>query len=296
MSTALLLIPDFSLILIGFILLRITKWGDSFWIGLEKMVYFVMFPALLFLSTSRTPINLAATGKMLQIAVAVCVIGIILGWLAKPVFKVGPKIFESGVQTAWRFNSYIGLALAYRLLGDEGTSLMALILGLAVPICNAAAVHALAHGQGGLAKELAKNPMLIATICGVAFNLLGFSMPDVVNVLLSRLGNASIALGLLLVGAGLRLSGLQQGKALSAYFLDVKLLVLPAAALLMGRALELPPQQMQIIMIFAALPTASSAYVLTTRMGGNGPMVAFIISASTVLCAFTLPLWLAIAG
>jgi len=296
MSTALLLIPDFSLILIGFILLRITKWGDSFWIGLEKMVYYVMFPALLFLSTSRTPINLAATGKMLQIAVAVCLIGILLGWLAKPVFKVGPKIFESGVQTAWRFNSYIGLALAYRLLGDEGTSLMALILGLAVPICNAAAVHALAYGQGGLVKELAKNPMLIATICGVAFNLLGFSMPDVVNVLLSRLGNASIALGLLLVGAGLRLSGLQQGKALSAYFLAVKLLALPAAALVMGRTLELPPQQMQIIMIFAALPTASSAYVLTTRMGGNGPMVAFIISASTVLCAFTLPLWLAIAG
>src|SRR5690606_8615192 len=128
MSTALLLIPDFSLILIGFVLLRITNWGDSFWIGLEKMVYYVMFPALLFLSTSRTPIDLAATGKMLQIAVAVCLIGIALGWLAKPVFKVGPKIFESGVQTAFRFNSYIGLALAFRLLGDEGTSLMALIL------------------------------------------------------------------------------------------------------------------------------------------------------------------------
>jgi predicted permease len=295
MSIALLLLPDFSLILIGFVLFRVTKWGNEFWAGMEKLVYYVLFPALLFYSTSRTPLDFAATGKMLQVGLAACLAGIMLGWLAKPLFSVGPKVFESGVQTAFRFNSYIGLALASRLAGDQGTSLMALIIGFAVPLSNAAAVHALAHRSGGLAKELAKNPLLIATVCGVSFNLLGFSLPEAAGVALSRLGNASIALGLMLVGASLRLTGLHEAKGIAAYFIGVKLLALPAVALLLGHALGLPQQQLQIVLVFSALPTASSAYVLAARMGGNPSLVAFLISAGTLLSAITIPVWLALA-
>lgn len=295
MSIALLLLPDFTLILIGFVLFRVTRWGNEFWAGMEKLVYFVLFPALLFYSTSRTPLDFAVTGSMLQVTLAACVAGIALGWLAKPLFAAGHKAFESGVQTAFRFNSYIGLALASRLAGDQGTSLMALIMGFAVPLCNAAAVHALVPRGGGLAKELAKNPLLIATACGVSFNLLGLPLPEAAGITLSRMGNASIALGLLLVGAGLRLSGLRDSKGIAAYFLAVKLLALPALALLLGRTLGLPQQQFQIALMFAALPTASSAYVLAARMGGNASLVAFLISASTMASAVTIPVWLALA-
>jgi predicted permease len=193
MSIATVLLPDFSLILIGLVLMRITKWGNEFWAGLEKMVYFVLFPALLFYSTSRTPLDFSTTGKLIQCALLIVASGIALGWLAKPLFPVGPMSFESAVQTAFRFNSYIALAIAFRLGGESGTSMMALIIGFAVPLCNMAAVHALVHRSGGLARELAKNPLLIATACGVLFNLTGLPMPEVAGVVLSRMGNASIA-------------------------------------------------------------------------------------------------------
>ena len=297
MNIITILVPDFTLILIGFVLMRTTDWGQSFWTSLEKLVYFILFPALLFVSTARTPLDFHATGKLLQVALLAVSCGIALGWLAKPLFRPGPMIFESGVQTAFRFNSYIALAVAFRLAGEAGTSLMALIIGFAVPVCNMAAGHALAHrNQGTLLKELAKNPLLIATASGTLFNLAGGSLPEVVAVTLARMGSASIALGLLMVGAGLKLTGLAEARGISAYFVFVKLIALPAIALGLGRWMALPPLQLQIAVMFCALPTASSAYVLATRMGGNGTLVAFLISAGTLLSIATLPLWLLLVG
>jgi hypothetical protein len=292
MSVATLLFPDFSLILLGFLLMRFTDWGPQFWSGLERLIYYILFPALLFYSTAHTAFDFANTSRMLQIALGATCGGIALGWLAKPLFKVGPMIFESGVQTAFRFNSYIGLAIASRLGGIEGTSLMALLIGFSVPLCNMAAVHALVHKNGGLLRELAKNPLLVATASGLAFNLLGLHIPEIIGATLSRMANASIAVGLLTVGAGLKLSGMHESKGISAYFIGVKLLALPAIGYGLGRWASLPPLQLQIATTFCALPTASSAYVLAARMGGNGPFVAFLISTGTVLSVLTLPIWL----
>lgn len=294
MSVATLLIPDFALIVLGFLLARFANWGGHFWAGVEKIVYYLMFPALLFYTTSRTPFNFTTTGHFLQIAFIATACGMGLGYLAKYFFTSAPRVFESGVQTAFRFNSYIALALASRLAGDQGTALMALLIGFLVPLCNMAAVYALAHNSGKLLIEIAKNPLVVGTASGVIVNLCQIPVHEAINATLSRLGNASIALGLLAVGAGIRLSALHEAKAMASYFLTIKLLVLPLIALLLGHWMQLPLLQLQIVVIFCALPTASSAFVLAARMGGNAPFVAFLISASTVLSAITLPFWLSL--
>jgi len=294
MSILSILLPDFTLILLGFVLFRHAGWGIEFWNGLEKLVYFILFPPLLFYATARTPLNFTESGKLLQTALLAVTAAIALGWLARPLFKVGPMIFESGVQTAFRFNSYIALAVASRLAGNNGTSLMALIIGFAVPLCNMAAVHALAHKRGGLGMALIKNPLLGATVAGMTFNLAGLQLPETVGAVFSRLGNASIALGLITVGAGLRLSGISRSPGIGAYFLAVKLLAMPATAFFLGRWLALTPLHLQIVVMFCALPTASSAYVLAARMGGDGPFVAFLVSIGTLLSVLTLPLWLSL--
>src|SRR3569832_2423251 len=106
MSIATILVPDFTLILIGFLLMRFTRWGEEFWSGLEKMVYFVLFPVLLFYSTARTPLDLHATGKQQQKTQTATNTTKTQNRQTKPMVKPGPMVCESGVQTAFRFNSY----------------------------------------------------------------------------------------------------------------------------------------------------------------------------------------------
>jgi malonate transporter len=296
MNIVTLLLPDFLLILIGFVLIRVTQWGDTFWAGLEKLVYYLLFPALLFTATARTKLDFGSTGLLLQVALGVTACGILLAWLARPFLKAPPMFFESGVQTAFRFNSYIALAAATRIGGEAGTSMMALIMGFAIPIVNMAAVHALVRKGGGLGRELLKNPLILATGCGLLWNISGVPLPDMIAVTLGRMGAASVGLGLLMVGAGLRLSGLADAKLLAGWFIAVKLLALPLLALVIGRWVGLAPMQLQIVVAFAALPTASSAYVLAARLGGNPPFVAFIVSAGTLLSALSLPFWLSMAN
>jgi predicted permease len=296
-SFALILLPDFALIFLGALLYRGVRFGEGFWGGLEKLVYFVLFPSLLFISTATAKFDLRATTLFVIAGCALTVAGFALGSAAR-VFARGSDhaSFASGVQTAFRFNSYLALAIAGRLAGSEGIALMALLLGTNVPISNAAAVYALArHGGMSLWSAMVRNPLIIATLGGLLCNVTGLPIPEFVNATLSRLGAASIALGLIAVGAGLRLDGGRMPWPLVSWWLAVKLLALPALALLFAPLLNLTDLQRTMLVVFAALPTASSAYILATRMGGNGPLVAYLISAGTVLSIFTMPLWLFLA-
>ena len=104
MSLAFLLIPDFALILFGFLLNRITDWGRDFWGGLEKLIYYVLFPALLFNSIARTRIDFNAAAPALETAAITVLAGMALAWCARYLFKPEEKVFASGFQTAFRFN------------------------------------------------------------------------------------------------------------------------------------------------------------------------------------------------
>ena len=111
-----------------------------------------------------------------------------------------------------------------------------------------------------------------------------------VDITLGRIGAAALPLGLMAVGAGLEFGGLQKAPGLAAGLLAIRHAVLPAVALGLGLLLALPAGQAQMLLAFAALPTASSCYVLAARMGGDGPYVAGLVTASTLLGMLSLPL------
>ena len=296
MSTALLLLPDFATILFGLALKRWFEANENVWGGIERLIYYVLFPILLFTSNARAHIDFRVAAPMLLAGVGATVAGMLAGALAKPLFKPDPRAFAAGYQCAFRFNTYIGLALISRLHGDAGVAAMSLLLGVVVPIVNVVAVWSLAHSSGNVWRELARNPLIIATLGGIAFSLLGVNLPDVGWQLLSRLGAASLPLGLLAVGAALQLRGMGAHRALITWCAAVKLLVVPASAYALATALHLDPLSMHTVVLFAALPAATSAYILAVRMGGDGKVVAAIISFTTLAAMLTLPLWLAIAG
>ncbi len=296
MSTALLLLPDFALILFGFLLNRVTDWGRGFWSGLEKLIYFVLFPALIFYSIAKTKIDFVAAAPALKTVVATVLIGMLLAYAVRWILKPDEKIFASGFQLAFRFNSYIGLAVAGRLYGEPGIAAFSIVIGIVVPLCNIGAVWALArHAKANLWKELIQNPMIVATVFGLLFSLSGLTLPEPVQMLISRMGAASLACGLLAVGAALRFSDAGKNMSVIAYFTVVKLIALPIAAIYIARALGVSGVFFDMVVLFAALPTATSAYVLAVRMGGDGNFVAQGVTVSTLAGMLSIPLWLALA-
>lgn len=296
MSVALLLIPDFALILFGFLLNRFTDWGRGFWGGLEKLIYFVLFPALLFSSIAKTKIDFAAASPALKTAVIVVLLGIALAWMARWFFKPDEKAFASAFQTAFRFNSYIGLAIAGRLHGEAGIAAFGIVIGIVVPMCNVASVWALArHSNAALWKELIQNPLILSTVGGILYSMSGLPLPEVMQMLISRLGAASLACGLLCVGAALTFTNAHKNAGLITYFTAVKLIAMPLAAIYVARALDVDGVFFDMVVLLAACPTATSAYVLAVRMGGDGTLVAQAITASTLAGMIALPFWLGVA-
>lgn len=301
MNTIGLLIPDISTILLGFALRRTTGWPIAFWENLEKLVYFILFPALLLSSLLRSPLSVARDGPAVGSTMIALLCGILLSWLARPVLDPLPRHFASGAQCGFRFNSYIALALAQTLGGADGLALCAVFMGFVVPTVNVAAVLPLAqHAGTGVLRELGRNPLIIATVTGLVGNLLGFRLPEVLDATLARLGSAAIALGLMAVGAGLVLSRSEalgarerrSSRSFAIWTTTVKLVAMPAIALACGLLLELEPMPLAVSLMFCALPTATSCYILAARMGGDGEYVAYLITVSMLASLVTLPLWL----
>lgn len=288
MNYAQLLFPDFSLILCGYLVCRYTALSRAVWDQVEVLVYYFLFPVLLFHSIVRSTLDLHAASSLIGAGLVMGVSGIALAyalpWLPFLGRHIDARLHAGSAQVAFRFNSFIGLALAERLGGAEGLLMIAVLIGFCVPLFNVGAVWPMArHSQRHFGRELLRNPLIIATVSGLIANVLGLKVPGWAEPTLARIGAASLALGLMAAGAGLRFSSLGQGKVLAVAILAVKHLLLPLIALGLSHAFGLTPLQTTILLAFSALPTASSAYVLAARMGYDGPYVAGLVTLSTVL-------------
>ncbi len=291
MTDPLILLPDFTLILVGFLVCRYTALQRPVWEGAERLVYYALFPALLFTSIVRNPLQASTALPLAAVGLGVTLIGIVLALALKRWPGVDAGLHASGAQVAFRFNSFVALAVVERVAGAPGVAWIALIISVAVPVCNVAAVWPLArHGGHGWGRELLRNPLLLATAGGLVFNLAGLSLPALVGTTLARMGTAALPIGLMAVGAGLHFGALREGPGLASALMAIRHLVLPAVAVAAVIGIGLPPQQQPVAVIFAALPTATSAYVLAARMGGNGPYVASLVTLSTLLGMASLPL------
>ncbi|TRX73404.1 AEC family transporter [Pseudomonas mangiferae] len=292
--------PLFALIVGGYGLRRWEFPGDAFWPAAERLNYFLLFPALLFHSLATAPLDNPALSRL---ALAVLV-GLGLGWAS---LLVGRRLrgwpagrFGALAQGLLRFNTYLGLAAVGSLFGQKGLALAALMLALMVPTVNLMSVWALTAERGmglrALLLPVVKNPLIVACLAGALVNLAGLPLPGGSERLLSLLAAASLPLGLLCVGAALRPRELGGEWAALAWNCGLRLLAMPVLAWGVALALDLPALERTVLVLFFALPTAPTAYVLTRQLGGDGSLMAGLITLQTLLGAVSLPLVLILAG
>ncbi len=306
MQSLLIILPDFLIILLGALLAQRFGFGAAFWKPAEKLVFYVLFPPLLFNSIAGAKMTIAGAAPFLAAGVGAMLIAVLIAGLLMKVLHDDPVTHASVFQCGFRFNTYIGFAVCLRLFGDEGFALLALLIAFWVPISNTIAVGVLAdavarrdHGAeapGGrlratLRKVLA-NPLIIATVAGLLAKACGIAIPKSAETLFAHLGNASLAMGLLCIGAGLRLHAFKDHLPLITASTLCRLLVVPAVACGVAALAGLGPVEAGVAILFAALPTAQSCYVMTASMKGDAASVANVTTAQTLAAMATLPFWI----
>jgi len=288
-----LILPDFLVILLGWLLYNRFGFSRSFFSELEKLIFYVLFPILLFQSILKAPLSADSALEITIASYSVAIFGYFLSQLAGRISKATPLALASVTQCAFGFNSYIGLAVAKGIAGTQGQSLMAVIVGISVPVVNTLSIYPLArHQQAHVLGAIVRNPFVIATVLGLAGNVAGLQLPGPIDSTLSRLGSAAIALGILCIGPSLNWQASRSNETLIASMVIIKLVLLPAFALAISMLLGLDQTTRLILVLFAGLPCASTGYVLAMRMGGDGRIVSLIISIGTLACAFTIALWM----
>lgn len=293
------LAPVFLLIALGWLLRTRGFAGDAFWPAAERLVYFVLLPALLFLTTAT-----ADLGGLRLLPLAAALILAILATAAltlalRPWLGVGDGAFTSVFQGAIRNNTYVGLAAASALYGAPGLALMGIVVFVVVTTVNLLSVTALIHygkrsaGRRALLGLLGRNPLILACLLGFAGNALGAPLPEVGRATLEILGRASLTMGLLCVGAGLELAHLGRQRHATAATCVLKLLVMPAATALACRLLGVEGLAAATAVLFTAGPISASSYVLARQLGGDAPLVAGLITVTTIGAVVTMPAVLA---
>lgn len=295
-------VPAFGLLALGAVLRRFLLRDGAVWAGIERLVFWALMPALLLSSIASVDLAALPLGRMaLAIWLALlggAVLSLLLAWAAGLDHAAMTSVLQGGI----RFNNLMGFALAGGLYGAAGTALGAVATGLIVPFVQVVTIAAFAlaptgQGSGGrisplrVGRQLATNPLLVACVAGFAVATLG-GLPAGVGPLLRSLGGASVALGLLCVGAALSPGALRARPGVQAATCVVKLALVPAMTWGLGQALGLDPLSLVVALLFMAVPTATTSYVMARALGGDAALMAALTTTEHLVSVVTLPLWI----
>ena len=289
-------VPAFGLLLLGALLRARLLRDEAVWAGMERLVFWVLLPALLVSAIAAVPIMELPVGGM---AVAIWG-GVAAGTLASLLLARGlghgHAAMTSVLQGGIRFNTMLAFAVATGLWGERALALGGVSAALIVPAVQVVITVAFVSGGGGRLRPLAMlrglllNPLLLACLVGFAVSAAG-GLPPGLRPLLSVLGQATVAIGLLCVGAALSPRMLASGPGTLGATTALKLLLVPATTLLLARLIGLDPVATGLAVMFMAMPTATTAYVQARAMGGDAALMAALITWQHLAAVLTLPLW-----
>jgi malonate transporter len=295
------LLPVFFIIICGYVLKKSEFPGDKFWPGAEQIVYYILFPALLFSSSAGASWEFYSVSSMVLAILATMFImsGILL--VLRPRLTKKDASFTSVFQGSIRFTTYIGLAAAFSLFGEEGLYLAAVLITVLIPLVNILSVMVLvrygSQQEGGwywIFSTVVKNPLVIACLAGMTLNLLGLKLPEMVENFTVILGKGSLPLGLLAVGASLQFSTIKKTGPEIVYACLLKLLLLPTLMWLSCSLIGVDSLSTSVAVLFAALPGSPLSYILAKQLGGDTKLMSSIIAVQTGVSMVTLPVIIAL--
>jgi len=297
MSFLIALSPVMVLIIIGYVLRKSAFLPETAWGGIEKLTYYILFPSLLIHTLSRQNLQGSDWQSMLLVVVGTLLISaiVLVVWhlLGRSDSDATfTSIFQGGV----RFNTYIALAVAQGLYGAAGLATGSIVVGFMVVLINIACIsvfviwgNSAAKSMRAFMRELLINPLIIACIIGWGLGLSGIGLPGFSEDILEIIGRAALPLGLLAVGAALRLDMIKgHSRAIMKSSL-VQFVLKPAAAAALIHYSGVSGVAAVVLILVFITPTAPSAYILARQLGGDTETIASIITVQTLMAFLAMP-------
>ena len=293
--------PLFALICLGFVMARTGFPEPGFWPAAERVNYYILFPALLVGSLAAAPLGDPAIWRLggaagAAIALAACGLYGWRWWTPSPAALFGPSL-----QGVVRINTYLGLAITAALVGATGIERAAIVLAVVVPLVNVLSIMALADRTEArhplaILRMMGRNPLILACVLGITLALSGIGLPFGTGAFFALVGQGSLPLGLLCVGAALRPGALRSDMGAIGVNSALRLFAMPLLAMGMAWIFDLDGIEALVLVIFFAIPTAPTSYVLTRQFGGDATFMAGLVTAQTLASVLTIPLVLLIFG
>jgi hypothetical protein len=297
--------PIFLIIITGYLLHATRVVGETVWSAIEHICFFLLLPFLIIRTLSRANLGSVPIVDFITVLL-VAILGMsalliaihALVWRRYP--ESGPS-FSSIFQGATRFHGFVAIAVIGPLYGDAGVTLAALALAIMVPLLNTITVIVLSiYGRSDTRPEFAAvtrriltNPLILACLAGLVFNWLG--IPDILFDTVDIIGGGGLGLALLTVGAGMSFGHAAKQKLLLAIGVLTRMIGMPAIVIAMSCLVGLDGLPRTVAIIAGAVPTASSAYVMARKMGGDAALMSSIVTFQVIVAFFTLPLFIYIA-
>ncbi len=297
--------PVFIIIFLGGILKHKIIKADEFWRGLEKLTYYVLFPALLIESLPKAELGSFIIIK-LTLAIITATTIVAAGIILVHEIRGGDDIsFTSVFQGGVRYNNYVFFAISSSFFGEKGVAIAAVISAYMIIYTNLISVAILntyvaaANNNKSFYEKfletiynIAINPLITSSVLGIMLYLFDVKINFVLDNTLKSLGQSALAPSVLCVGAGLKFNLKADLMKQVLYSCSIKLIGLPIVTLIVLKLFAISGITFKMGMLFSALPTAGSSYVLSKQLGGDPESMATIITFTTIFSVVSMSLFL----
>jgi predicted permease len=281
-------LPISLIIGLGIVLKRIGWISDEFAKTGSELVFNLTLPCLLFVNIATT--NLTEHFPTLLIVFAGIVMTCIFLIFHLLAYRITSKLARGAfVQGACRGNmAIIGLALSVNAFGDSALAIASMYLAVLVVPLNIFSILTLYYHQEQTpsAKEVARsvftNPLAIAISLAIVVALLPVQVPKLILDTGNYLAKMTLPLALLCVGASIRWQEFRSSNILY-WAISSKIVFIPAVATALGFFLGLRGEQLGVLFMMTAAPTAAAAYPMVRSIGGDYHLTAAIIAGSTLM-------------
>ena len=287
------------------------KWlvSDEFWRGLEKLSFYLLFPAVLFSSVYKLEL---ASSEFFRLVFALVISHLVVAALAiyyQTRENYDQAQFTSLFQGATRYNNYILFALSSALFGDVGLSVVASISPYMIVLTNVTAimcfVHYIPQNSRGASKKrsivlmfksIIANPFVIASLVGFVFNYLQIDLNAGIEKTIDSLADSALTIGILIVGASLKFKIKPENMKIIISASFIKLIITPIITFLILWIMAITGIAKSVGILFSCLPCASSAYILSRQLGGDPETMSSIITFTTIFSVLSLSILVYILG